>query len=116
MHPMVLASLALNIVVLLPVCVGLMTRAHWTVAAFGDVTPARGILLSLYIALLISSAALLLMPVPAIVAGLLTLQIVYKVTTPFTVESIGNPVVLTNLAVAAVHAVTIVTIWSGTGI
>ncbi|MCX9146930.1 hypothetical protein [Erythrobacter sp. WG] len=114
MHPMILASLALNIAVLVPVCVGLATRANWTVAAYGPVTPARGILLSIYMALLISSAALLLMPVTAMVAGLLAVQIVYKLTTPFTVESFTNSVVVSNLAIAAVHAVTLVTIWEET--
>ncbi|MFO6446612.1 hypothetical protein ACLBKU_05650 [Erythrobacter sp. NE805] len=112
MHPMILASLALNIAVLAPVCFGLFVRADWTVRAYGHPSPARGILLSVYLAILVASTALLLNPVPQMVAGLLVLQIVYKVTTPITVGTIGNPVVLSNLGIAAVHAVTVATIWS----
>jgi hypothetical protein len=111
MHPMIIASLGLNIAVLAPVCLSLFMRAEWTASAYGYATPARGILLAVYFAILVSSAALLLKPVLAMIAGLLVLQIVYKVTTPFTVGSLGNPVVLSNLAIAAVHSVTVATIW-----
>ena len=41
------------------------------------------------------------------VAALLAVQIIYKLTTPFTVQSLSNPVVLSNLAIAAFHAVTL---------
>lgn len=115
MHPMIIASLALNIAVLLPVCIGLITRANWAVEAYGGMTPARGILVSVYFALLIASLALLLMPVPAMVAGLLLVQVVYKVTTPFTVESFSNSVVVCNLVIAALHCVTLAAIWGEVG-
>lgn len=111
MHPMILASLALNIAVLVPVCLGLITRSNWAVTAYGGMTPARGILTSLYLALLIASAALLLMPVPELVAGLLLIQVVYKLTTPFTVESFTHPVVVSNLVIAALHSITLAVIW-----
>ena len=102
-------SLLLNIAVLAPVCASLMTRAEWTLAAYGPPSPARGILLSLYLAILLASAGLLVRPVPAMVAALLLVQVIYKLTTPFTVGTLANPVVLSNLAIAAFHAVTL---WS----
>lgn len=103
-------SLLLNIAVLVPVCSSLLMRAGWTTAAYGPPSPARGILLSIYLAILLVSAALLLRPVPAMVAALLIVQIIYKVTTPFTVGTLQNPVVLSNLAIAAFHAVTVAAI------
>ena len=79
----------------------------WTDAAYGPPSPARGILLSIYLAILLVSAGLLLRPVADMVAALLIVQIAYKVTTPITVRTLANPVVLSNLAIAAVHLVTV---------
>ena len=45
------------------------------------------------------------------VAALLLVQVIYKVTTPFTVGSLGNPVVITNLAIAVFHSLTLWSIW-----
>jgi hypothetical protein len=45
---MVALSLLVNVAVLLPVCVGLLTNASWTTSAYGAGTPARAILLSIY--------------------------------------------------------------------
>lgn len=100
-------SLVLNVAVLIPVCASTIRDGRWTEAAYGPATPARGILLSIYLAILLVSAALLLKPVADMVAALLIVQIVYKITTPITVRSLSNPVVLSNLAIAAVHAVTV---------
>lgn len=111
MRALIIASLALNIAVLVPVCYGLLTHAEGSGSAFGAETPARGILLSVYLAILICSIGLLFKPVPAMVATLLFVQIVYKITTPFTVGSIAHPVVLSNLGIAAVHGVTLWSIW-----
>jgi hypothetical protein len=111
MRAMIIASLLLNVAVLVPVCFSLLTRAEWTLAAYGEATPARGILLSVYLAILLGSAALLLKPVPAMVAALLMVQVAYKLTTPFTVGTLNNPVVLSNLAIAAFHCLTLVAIW-----
>jgi hypothetical protein len=41
--------------------------------------------------------------------ALFFIQIVYKVLTPFTVKTINNPIVITNLFVALFHLVTIYT-------
>jgi hypothetical protein len=83
--------------------------------AWGEFTPARGILLSIYFAILVASVALLFVPVPASVAALLAVQVVYKVTTPFTVGRISNPVVISNLFIATLHVVTLVSIFSTVG-
>lgn len=107
MDVLIRLSLLLNIVVLVPVCTGILRRAEWTEAAYGPASPALGILLSVYLAILTASAGLLIKPIPAMVAALLAVQIIYKVTTPFTVQSLSNPVVLSNLAIAAFHAVTL---------
>jgi hypothetical protein len=111
MRALIYASLVLNIFVLLPVCHGLLNKAGWTDAAYGPDAPARGILLSVYLAILVASAGLLVKPVPAMVAALLLVQIIYKFTTPFTVGSFSNPVVISNLAIAAFHSITLWAIW-----
>ncbi len=100
-------SLLLNILVLVPVCGGLFRHARWTLHAFGADTPARGILLSVYVAILLASVALLIVPSRMAIATLLALQILYKLTTPFTVGTLRNPVVISNLAIAAFHGMTL---------
>lgn len=100
-------SLGLNIAVLVPVCGSLLLRAAWCDEAYGPPTPARGILLSVYLAILAASAALLVLPRGDAVVALLAVQIVYKLTTPFTVGTLRNPVVASNLAIATVHGITV---------
>ncbi len=103
-------SLLLNIVVLIPVCLSILMNAAWANSAYGPDSPARGILLSIYLAIMLLSALLLVMGNPLLVAPLLLVQIAYKVTTPFTVRSVRNPVVVSNLAIAAFHCATLWTI------
>lgn len=105
-------SLLINIAVLVPVCLGIFGNAAWAAESYGGATQARGILLSVYFAILVLSVGLLFRPLPAAVAALLTVQIVYKLTTPFTVGTIANPVVVSNLAIAALHFVTLAAIVS----
>lgn len=104
---MLTASLVLNLAVLVPVCAGLLLRARWTEPAFGPPTPARGVLLSVYLAIGAASALLLVWPSPAMATALLGVQVLYKLSTPLTVGTLRNPVVLSNLAIAAVHGITI---------
>lgn len=111
MRQLIFASLGLNIVVLVPVCISLLIKADWTLSAYGPESAARGILLSIYLAILLCSAGLLFKPIPAMVAALLLVQIIYKVTTPFTVGTLANPVVISNLAIAAFHGLTLWSIW-----
>ncbi len=111
MRVMIILSLVLNIAVLAPVCAGLIADANWVRASYGEVTAARGILLSVYLAIGLVSALLLFVGEPKLVAALLLVQVVYKLTTPLTVGTFANPVVVSNLGIAAFHAVTLALIW-----
>jgi len=96
-----------NILVLTPVCLSLLLNAPWVPNGWGEFSPARGILLSIYIAILVVSLGLLWRQEPVAVAALLLVQVIYKITTPLTVGSLENPVVLSNLLVAVVHVSTL---------
>ena len=104
---MIRLSLLLNIAVLIPVCGGLLSDAFWVTDVYGTVTTARGILLSIYGAILFLSAFLLFRHEVLLVAPLLFIQVIYKLTTPFTVDSFTNPVVISNILIAGVHMVTL---------
>lgn len=53
------------------------------------------------------SVGLLFRRDPLLVAPLLLVQVLYKFTTPFTVGTIANPVVISNLVIAALHLTTL---------
>jgi hypothetical protein len=101
-------SLALNAAVLTPICIGLMLNADWTSSAYGPAAPARGILLSVYLAILGVSVWQLVRPRRETIKALLLVQIIYKVTTPLTVGTLLNPVVISNLIIALLHTATLV--------
>jgi hypothetical protein len=121
---MLLISLLLNIAVLIPVVsvliIGTVRGTHTAAQApWGERTPARDILLAIYIAILVVSIALLAgvalggptATIEAAAAALFTVQIVYKVLTAVTVrDALRNPVVLSNLGIAVVHAITVATL------
>ena len=100
-------SLALNILVLIPVCSGLLFKADWAAKSYGTETPARGILLAIYLTILIFSAVLLVKFDAKMVMALLMVQIVYKVLSPIMVGTLTNPVIISNLFIAAFHAVSV---------
>lgn len=110
---MLVVSLILNILVLVPVTTGLLRQSPWATEAFGPRSPARGILTAVYLAILITSVMLLAAVLAGIdtviapAATLLTLQVIYKALSPFTVGHWHHPVVLSNLAIALVHSVTL---------
>ena len=108
---MLTISLLLNIVVLIPVCIGIVSNAAWVQSAYGQRSPARDILLSIYIAVALISAALLYFQNVLMASSLLAVQIIYKVGTPWTVGNLRNPVVISNLVIAAVHTATLGVIW-----
>ena len=60
MNLMISFSLLLNIAVLVPVCAGLVINAKWATECYGAATQARGILLSVYLAVIAVSVLLLL--------------------------------------------------------
>jgi hypothetical protein len=110
MKRMIYISLIINVVVLIPVCIGLVSDASWVEYGYGPASPARGILLSIYGSILLVSLGLLINPLPMLVAPLLLVQVLYKLSTPFTVGDLTNPVVISNILVALVHLVTLVLI------
>lgn len=123
-------SLAANIVILIAVCTVLIAfgTSEPVVYAWGTPTAGRGILLSIYFAILIMSILLFAMHYrspsnPAIqymVAALLATQILYKVSTPITTALVrepssaaggANPVAISNLCISGLHAVTLFLLW-----
>ncbi len=110
---MVVLSLLINGSALLPVCAGLLTDASWATSAYGERTPARAILLSIYLAIGLVSVLLLIRREPKAVAALLLVQVLYKVTTPLTVGTLANPVVVSNLVIAGFHMATLICLWQG---
>jgi hypothetical protein len=112
MNTMMITSLILNIVILIPVCLGLITDAKWANTVYGEASPARAILTSVYAAILLVSCVFLIWKDPTAVAALLIVQIVYKVISLATVGSLAHPVVMTNLLVATFHAATLATYWT----
>ena len=114
MNALIYTSLILNVVVLVPIVILMVSKSKRVDYAWGVFTPARGILMSIYFSILVASVALLFVPVPAFVVALLTVQVIYKVTTPFTV-GITNPIVISNLAISALHIVTVLTIFAEVG-
>ncbi|ESQ73788.1 hypothetical protein [Asticcacaulis sp. AC402] len=109
---MLLVSLALNIMVLVPVLGVLAANGRAAEYAWGSDTAARRILAAIYAAILFASVTLLAghllkYDVLAWAQALLAIQVVYKVlTAPFV--GLRNPVVLSNLGIAIVHATTLV--------
>lgn len=115
MQTMIYVSLAVNIVVLIPIVLLMGIKSPLVNAAWGPFTEARGVLWSIYLAILATSLTLVFLPVVSFVAALLTVQIVYKVITPFTVGNVKNPVVISNLLIAALHFATVATIFTELG-
>jgi len=115
MSSLIYASLIANIAVLTPIVILMAMKSHVIDEAWGIVTEARGILFAIYLSILIVSIALMIVPVPAFVAALLIVQVVYKVATPFTVGRFNNPVVISNLIISVLHIFTLVNIFSTYG-
>ena len=109
---MLTLSLALNALVLIPVLLAIRADIPRLAAALGPDTPARRILACIYLAIMLASAALLVglwsgaeAAVP-MAQALLAIQVIYKLATAVAV-GLKNPVVLANLAIAALHATTL---------
>lgn len=100
-------SLMLNVFALVPICAALILDADRITRAYGPATEGRAVLLSIYLSILAMSLVLLKRPDARMIAALLAVQVIYKVTTPFTVGTLANPAVISNLAIAALHSVTL---------
>ena len=112
---MIYLSLGLNILVLIPIVVLMAINSPFVDEAWGEFNAARGILMSIYLSILVVSVFLVFRPVPSFVAALLIVQVVYKLTTPFTVGTFLNPVVISNLAISVLHIATLATIFAFMG-
>ena len=106
---MITASLIINIVVLIPVCIALIADFEKVQKSAGSFTPARGILLAMYITILLASVILLFFHQPVLTFALLFMQIVYKFLSPITVKTIKNPIEISNLLIAIFHLMTVYT-------
>lgn len=115
MQTLIYVSLIVNIVVLVPILVLMIIKSPLVDHAWGSFTASRGILMSIYFAILVASVVLLIMPVAAFIAALLSVQVIYKVTTPVTVRSLKNPVVISNLVIATLHIFTVVSLFNSVG-
>ena len=115
MKTMIYLSLGLNILVLIPIVVLMAINSPFVDEAWGEFTAARGILMSIYLSILVVSVFLVFRPAPSFVAALLIVQVVYKLTTPLTVGTFLNPVVISNLAISVLHIATLATIFAFMG-
>lgn len=106
---MAAASLLLNIFVLLPICSGLFLRFPQFVRVYGEDGTARQILLCLYFAILVVSAAILFWgsTFSEFLLPLLSLQIFYKFLSVFLIKDKKTPVLWFNLAIAIFHCGTV---------
>ena len=104
---MIIASLILNILVLILVCFALITNFEKMQQAAGAFSPARGILLAIFLTLLIASIFLLFYTDVKLALALFSMQIIYKFISPFTVKSIKNPIIISNLFIAVFHLITV---------
>ena len=109
---MLTVSLLLNVLVLIPVCLGLLRDSERMSVVLGPRQDGRQILLAIYLAILALSVLLLLRPDPALAAGLLLVQVIYKLLSPLTVGKLRHPVVLSNLGIAGVHTLTLLSLWA----
>jgi hypothetical protein len=108
-------STILNIVVLIPVISVILLDLDRVEPFWGVDQASRQILTSIYIAILASSIALFFLKdkTKLIVATtIFSLQIIYKtLTAVLVINAFINPVVLSNLAITAVHLFTLYTIF-----
>ncbi|HRK09192.1 MAG TPA: hypothetical protein PLZ57_15590 [Pseudobdellovibrionaceae bacterium] len=112
---MMSASLWLNILVLIPVCLGLLLDRSQMQPVFGPRTTAREILLCIYLCILAGSIWLLIQLFgenveSATYQSLTTLligQIVYKLLSVILVRDKTTPVIWFNLGIALFHATTL---------
>jgi hypothetical protein len=116
--------LIINIVVLVPVTYQILCGSDRISVVLGDRCPARDILLSVYLSILITSLGLLVLlflestslEAKWMAVGLLTVQIIYKFLTTILVEGGTppklkfNPVVASNMAIATVQLCTVLLI------
>jgi hypothetical protein len=82
-------------------------------AVYGPSTPARAILASIYMAIAVTSLCALVFPAYSIAIAkvLFPLQILYKLSTIFTVGLITHPVVVSNILISILHVASLIVIF-----
>lgn len=102
MTPLVVA-LWLNIAVLVPVVTVMLFVPRLAIRLYGQVTPARGVVLALYLTLIATSVLFLVWPLEPGIITLLAVQVSYKVLSAFTIRVLTSPLVIGNLLIAAIQ-------------
>lgn len=110
---MLTISLLVNVIIVFPISYGMLSRQPGMDDVFGPTSAARRILASVYLAIglvsIVGLAGLALgqsQYVVPMAAGLLVMQVTYKLITVATV-GLASAVVLTNIAVIVIHTVTL---------
>jgi hypothetical protein len=111
---MITASLLINILVLIPVCSGLILKVSRFDFVFGIDSTARQILSSIYLAILLMSLVILLFPgkTSEFLIPLLSIQVFYKLSSVMLIKNKKTPVLWFNLVIAIFHSITIFYIFS----
>lgn len=123
---MLTISLVLNILVLVPLCTFILRDVQRIEVVYGARTPARDILLCVYLSILLSSVALLVMvnlestwgKARWAAVALLGVQIIYKLLTTLLVREgkpprlAFNPVVASNFGISLMHVATVAVVFS----
>ena len=106
---MVTASLLINILILVPICIGLYCDRPDFVRVFGVDTTARQIVMCIYLAILLVSTTILVSPqkFSTFLLPLLCMQIIYKLASVVFIKDKTTPVLWFNLAVAIFHSATV---------
>jgi len=109
----VTVSHLINVLIAGLMAILLMTNERHMKKVFGDDTPARQILSSLYMAIAVASFVALIVPNYSISIALVLfpIQILYKLSTLLTVSSKNNPVIWWNFGISILHAVSLYTIY-----
>lgn len=85
--------------------------ARWARVFYGQQSPARRVMLSVYLASLLVSLLMLLGLLPMFVLPLLMFQIAVKLFSPIAFGTFRHPIVIIYLSVATLHSVTLCNIW-----
>lgn len=111
MKALIYTSLSVNILVLTPILILMAIKSPAIEHAWGVPTESQGILMSIYFSIFATSVLLLFFTIPEMVFALLSVQVIYKITTPITVGSIVNPVVISNLVISGLFIVTLISLF-----
>lgn len=113
MVTLVTISHLVNILVAGTVGYLLVKNAPRMTVVLGPASPARAILSSIYLAIAFTSLVAVLMPTlsRAIASVLFPLQILYKLSTAFTVGMVRHPVVLSNITISLLHTCSLLVIF-----